>query len=164
MVGVKNEIKVRIAIAKLAFSRKKELLVRTMKLKLKKRIVKTLVWSVLLYGAETWALRKEDIRRLEACEMWFWRRIEGISWKDHMKNEEVLSRVGERRTLIETIVRRKKNWIGHVLRGQGMLKKIIEGRMEGKRGRGRMRIGMLDLLQEEGGYAAMKRRALDRQA
>ena len=159
-----KEIKIRIAMAKEAFTRRRELLTKRMKASLKRKIVKTLIWTVLLYGAETWTLRREDIRRLEACEMWFWRRIEGISWKDHMKNEEVLSRVGERRTLIETIVRRKKNWIGHVLRGQGTLKKIIEGRMEGKRGRGRMRIGMLDLLQEEGGYTAMKRRALDRQA
>ena len=120
-----NEIKVRTAIAKLALSRKQELLARTMKLELKKRIVKTLVWTVLLYGAETWMLRKEDIRRLEAYEMWFWRKILKISWKDRITNEDVLQKVGETRLLIGTIVKRKKGWIGHVLRGNGMLKEII---------------------------------------
>ena len=42
---------------------------------LKKRIIKTVVWLVLLYGCETWSLRKEEIQRLEACEMWIWRRV-----------------------------------------------------------------------------------------
>ena len=45
---------------------------------------------------------------------------------------------------METIVKRKKNWIGHVLRGEGLLKDAIEGRMEGKPPRGRKRIGMID--------------------
>ena len=44
---------------------------------LKKRLVKSLIWSVALYGAETWTLRKEDERRLEAFEMWVWRRRNG---------------------------------------------------------------------------------------
>ena len=91
-------------------------------------------------------MRKKDVKRLEAFEMWIWIRIERISWKDHISNKEVLKRVKERRSLIETIVRRKKNWIGHVLRGCGMLKEIIEGRLEGKRSKGRKRIGMLDSL------------------
>ena len=68
--------------------------------------------------------------------MWIWRRIEKISWKDHISNKDVLKRVKERRSLIETIVRRKKNWIGHVLRGCGMLKEIIEGRFEGNAAEG----------------------------
>ena len=157
-----NEIKIRIAMAKEAFMRRRELLTKRMKRSLKKRIVKTLIWTVLLYGSETWALGIKDIKKLEACEMWFWRKIEGISWKDHVQNEEVLRRVEERRTMIETIVRRKKNWIGHVLRGQGLLKNIIEGRMEGKRSRGRKRIGMLDLLMEGSDYEMLKIRARDR--
>ena len=51
---------------------------------------------------------------------------------------------------------RKKNWIGHILRGDGLLKEVMEGRMEGKRGRGRPRIGMLDEL-IVGSYGDMKR-------
>src|SRR5215510_13804399 len=66
--------------------------------------------------------------------------------------------------LIGTIVKRKKDWIGHVLRGNGKLKEIIEGRMERKRGRGRKRIDILNFLLEGGSYATMKSRALDRVA
>ena len=47
-----------------------------------------------MYGAETWTLRKEDVRRLNACEMWIWRRMEKVSWKDNVSNEEVLIRIG----------------------------------------------------------------------
>ena len=101
------DIKVRIAMAKEAFNKRKELLTRRMRLNLKKRIIKTLIWSVLLYGAESWSLRKKDVKKLEAFEMWIWRRIEKISWKDHISNKEVLKRVKERRSLIETIIKRK---------------------------------------------------------
>ena len=157
------DIRTRIAIAKDAFTKRKELLSRRMKLITKKRIIKTVIWSVLLYGAETWSLRKEDVRRLEAFEMWIWRRIEKISYTEHITNEEVLNRVSETRVLIETILRRKKNWIGHVLRGEGMMKEIIEGKFDGRKGRGRSRIGMLDDLKEGGTYDVMKRKASDRE-
>jgi len=84
-----------------------------------------------------------------------------IRWNDMKTNEQVLSAVGERRKIIETIVNRKKNWIGHILRGDGLLKDVIEGRIEGKRTRGRRRIDMIDELME-GTYGQMKRRAEDR--
>jgi len=55
---------------------------RRMKKETKKKLIKTLVWTALLYGSETWTLRKEEIRRLEAMEMWLWRRMEKISWTE----------------------------------------------------------------------------------
>jgi len=62
----------------------------------KKKIIKTIVCSVTLYGAETWTLRQEDRRRLDAFEMWLWRRMEKISWTEKMTNEAVLKIVGEK--------------------------------------------------------------------
>ena len=70
--------------------------------------------------------------------------------------------MGEGRTIIETTERRKKKWIGHIVRGDGLLKLVLEGTMEGKRPRCRPRIGMIDDL-KEGSYVNMKRRAEDRQ-
>ena len=52
-------------------------------------MVKVLVWSVVLYGSETWTLQKEDIWRLETFEMWIWRHMMKVSWTDKT-NEEVL--------------------------------------------------------------------------
>ena len=60
---------------------------------IRKRLVKSLVWSVLLYGCETWTLRKEDVKRLEAFEMWVWCRMENVSWVDRKTNVEVLEMV-----------------------------------------------------------------------
>src|SRR5207245_22906 len=80
-----------------------ELVAQKMNISLNKRMIKTIVWSVALYGAETWTLRKEDIRRLEALEMWLWRKLEKVSWEDRMTNKKVLESVGENRKLVETI-------------------------------------------------------------
>jgi len=158
-----TEIKCRIAQAKEAFANRKELLTKSLKKSTKIKIVKTLVWTTLLYGSETWTLRKEDIRKLEALEMWIWRRMEKISWTEKITNEEVLRRVGVERQLLNMLRNRKKSWIGHTLRHDGLLKEVIEGRMEGKRGRGRPRLGMLDDMITHS-YADMKRKTEDRES
>jgi hypothetical protein len=97
---------------------------------IKKRMVKTLVWPVAMYACETWILKKEEMDRLEAFEMWIWRRIKKVSWEDKKTNEQVLSNVGEERQFLSAVVKRKKNWIGHVVRGESLLKLVLEGRME----------------------------------
>ena len=150
-------------MAKEAFSKRKELLTRGMSKVVKKKIVKTVIWSVDLYSAETWSLRKKDMRRIEALEMWIWRRMERISWTEKITNEEVLRRVEEKRSMVETIIRRKKNWMGHIMRGDGLMKEVMEGKMEGKKGPGRKRIGMIDDLIEKERYGDLKRRVEDRQ-
>src|SRR5258708_24765701 len=143
-------------MAKDAFNKRRELLRRNMSLGTKKRIIKAVVWSVALYGCETWTMKKDTTQRLMALEMWIWRRMERVSWMDKKTNEEILHAVGEERSLVRTIVNRKKSWIGHILRGGGLLKDVIEGRMEGKRVRGRKRMGMLDVLMESD-YEKLKR-------
>ena len=70
--------------------------------------------------------------------------------------------VGEERSLVQTVMRRKKNWIGHELRSEGLMKVVMEGGLEGNRVRGRPRIGMLDELKERL-YVQMKRRAKNRE-
>jgi hypothetical protein len=63
-----------------------------MDLELRKKLVKCYILSVALYGAETCTLRTVDRKHLEIFEIWCWRRIERISWIDHVRNEEVLLR------------------------------------------------------------------------
>ena len=90
------------------------------------------IWSTALYGAETWTLRAVDQKHLESFEMWCWRRMEKISWTDHVRNEEVLLRVKEQRNILHEIHKRKANWIRHILRGNCLLKRIIEGKIQGR--------------------------------
>ena len=75
---------------KQAFGNKKRLLTSNMNLDFKKKIVKCTIWSVVLYGAETWTMTQTDKERLEAFEMWTWRRMLKVSWVDKVSNAEVL--------------------------------------------------------------------------
>ena len=92
-------------------------------------MVKTLVWPVVLYECETWTMRKEKIIRLSAFEMWVWRRIAKVSWMNKRTNEQVRSSMNKKRRLIKTIWDRKKNWIGHVIWEDGLMKLVLEERM-----------------------------------
>ena len=71
-----------------------------------------------------------DQKHLESFEMWCWRRMEKISWTDHVRNEEVLLRVNEQRNILHEIRERKANWIGHILRRNCLLKHVIEGKIK----------------------------------
>jgi hypothetical protein len=72
-------------------------------LNLGKKLVKCYIWSVALYGAETWKFWKVDQKYVESFEKWCWRRMEKISWTDRVRNEEVLHRVKEERNIVHTI-------------------------------------------------------------
>ncbi|PNF29271.1 hypothetical protein B7P43_G08948 [Cryptotermes secundus] len=121
------EIKSRIAVAKAAFSKKKNLFTSKLDLNLRKKPVKCYIWSIALYGAETWTLRAVDQKHLESFEMWCWRRMEKISWTDYMRNEEVLISVSEQRNILHEIRKRKANWSGHILRGNYFLHVLQTG-------------------------------------
>jgi hypothetical protein len=63
--------------------------------------------------------------------MWCWRRMEKISWTDHVRNEEVLLRVKEQRNILHEIRKRKVKWIGHILRRNCLLQRAIDGKIKG---------------------------------
>src|SRR6476469_5341022 len=148
-------------MAKDAFNKRKELPTQSIRVDLRKWLVKTLVWPVVLYGCETWTMRKEEINRLNAFEMWVWRRMGKVSWMDKRTNEQVLSSMNEKGSLIKTIWNRKRNWIGHIVRGDGLMKLVLEETLGGKRMRGRPTKGVIDDLVEES-HGVMKRRAENR--
>jgi hypothetical protein len=92
-------------MAKAAFNKNRTLFTMKMDLALRKKLVKCYIWSTALYGAETWMFRAVDQKNLESFEMLWWRRME-ISWTDHLRNEEVLLTVKERRNILREISRR----------------------------------------------------------
>jgi len=94
--------------------------------------------------------------------MWVWRRLMEVKWTDKKTNEEVLNPVKEKKSLLSEIRKRKRRWIGHILRHEKMLRTVLEGGMKGKRPRGRKRIKMGDDIMT-GTYTQMKRRAEDRE-
>src|SRR6218665_1994539 len=129
------EIRRRIAMGKDAFNERKELLRGKLTKNLKKRIIKSMICSVVLYGSETWTMRKEDIKRLEAFMMWIWRRMERISWMEHRTNEEILKMVEEKRSLTGIIRSRQRNWLGHIMSGDRGRQRTKKKKMKKKRDR-----------------------------
>jgi hypothetical protein len=92
--------------------------------------------------------------------------LEKISWTDHVRNEDVLLRVKEQRNILHEMRERKANWIGHILRRNCLLQRVIEGKIQGGievTGRqGRRRRKLLDDLKERRSYFHLKEEALDR--
>ena len=113
-------------MTKEAFNIKRSIFCGPLEKELRKRVVKCFVWSVVLYGAETWSLRRNEQKRLEAFEMWVWRRMERVNWTDKIKNAVVLERVREGRIMLELIKNRKRNWLGHWLRRNCLLKDALD--------------------------------------
>ena len=142
-----SEIKKRIAMSKDAFQKMKPILTnRNITMATKIRVLKTYVWSVLLYGCECWTINKETEKKLESAEMWFIRRIMRISWMDKKSNESVLKDANLERSLIKTIRRRQLQFLGHNCRHKGLEYLSITGKIEGKRSRGRQRITFIESL------------------
>jgi len=96
-----------------------------------------------------------DQKHLESFEMWCWRRMKKFSWTDHVRNEEVLRRVKEQRNILHEISKRKANWIGHILRRNCLVQRVIEGKIKGgievtgRRGRRRRKL-LYDLKERRG--------------
>ena len=140
-----SEIRSRIAMGKAAFGQLRTIL-RNLGIGMgtKMRILRTYVWSVILFGCECWTISKEMRKRLEAAEMWFLRRMLRIPWTARRTNEEVLRRAGVRRELMTVIRRRQIGFVGHVVRGDGLEKDCLLGMIEGRRARGRQRLKFMD--------------------
>jgi hypothetical protein len=94
-------------------------------------LVKCYFWSIGFYGAETWTLRKVGQKYLESFEIWWSRRMEKISWTDHVVNE-ILHKIKDERNVLHTVKRRNDNWISHILSANCLLKHTIEGNIAGE--------------------------------
>jgi len=93
--------------------------------------------------------------------MWIRRRMLKISWVDKSINAEVLQKVQENKSILDTVQHRKFRWIGHILRQDSLLRDVMEGRMKGKITRGRKRLQMLsDVISKS--YEELKREVEDR--
>ena len=137
-----KDIRTRIGMAK---KRMLELVTiwkdRGIRQELKVKLVRALVWTVLTYGAEGWTLLKADEKRIQAAEMWIYRRMLRISWKERRTNESVMLQLSTTRQLLGFVLRRKLSYFGHTHREGGckLVKTVIQGKAPGKRRRGRPR-------------------------
>ena len=101
--------------------------------------LKCLIWPVLLYGCEAWTLKKADITRLEAAEMWLYRRLLRISWTEKRTNASILEQLGTTRKITPEINKRRLAYIGHATRNKktDLMISVLQGKTETKRKQGR---------------------------
>ena len=102
---------------------------KSVSLNTRKCLVQCYVLSTFLYASESWTLNKELKGIIEALEMWIYRRLLKISFKDRVTNEEVLSRVGEKGWLLKTVKQRKVAYFGHLIRARGYQRLLLEGKV-----------------------------------
>ena len=112
---------------------------RDISLKLRLKIISLYIYPIILYGDETWTLYTETINRIEAFEMWIFRRLARVSYKDRVTNIEVLRRLGVKRELLARIKKDKLSYFGYVMRHEGIQETVLTEKGEGRRDRGRPR-------------------------
>ena len=133
-----QEVRRRIGRAKSQFSDLRNLLSNSrLNVNIRCRMMECYVWSVLKYGSEMWTLRKDDIKKLNAFEMWCYRRMLRISWTQRKTNEWVLRKIGRSVSLLNNIGKAKCRYLGHVVRNDGILARVLMAKIDGRRARGR---------------------------
>ena len=161
-----DEILKRIEIARGAFNLMlKSITARHISMKTRKQIIKTHVWLTLLYGCETWTITTRNMTKLQSFEMWAYRKMMKISWREKKTNEEVLTLADEQLYKIPTIKKRKITYFGHMIRRNNIHRLLLEGPLEGKRSRGRPRTEWMTNITEWTGmrYEDLMRLAQDRE-
>lgn len=138
--GCVEEIKRRMAMTRTAMDRLKKIWrSRDITKATKIRLVRALVLPIFLYAAETWTLRESERRRIDALEMWCWRRMLGVSWTEFRTNESILHELGIKQRLSSIVQARILTFFGHVLRrGDTSIERlVVQGTVDGTRPRGR---------------------------
>ncbi|XP_045783253.1 uncharacterized protein LOC123879530 [Maniola jurtina] len=129
---------------------KKVLCGRQLSLKLRIRLLQCYIWPVVLYGCEAWTLVEDLRKKIDAFEMWTYRRMLHISWTAKVSNAEVLARMQKKTELVKTIKQRKISYLGHILRHDRyrLLQIIMVGKIAGKRVVGRRKKSWLRNIRE----------------
>ena len=104
------------------------------------RVLDCYVYPVLMYGSAAWSITSGIKRRLQSCEMWFFRKMMKIPWSNKVCNEDVFSRAQVKRKLMNDIRVRQLNFLGPIIRKDRFENLAMTGRIEGKRNRGRGRV------------------------
>ena len=147
-----KDIRKRIGLASAMFGKLRKLWrSNNISIRTKIRLYETLVIPVLLYGAESWCIRKDDERRLQAAEMGWLRGLLNRSRREKIRNEVTREELGQKDTVVDKIGRRRLTWYGHVIRmeNERIPAKVLHGEVEGVRSRGRPRKKWIDNVLED---------------
>ena len=118
---------------------------RDITLPTKVRLVKAMVFPVVMYGCESWTVKKAERRRIDAFELWCWRRLVRVPWTARRSNQSILREISPGDSLERMMLKLKLQYFGHLLRRVDSLEKtLMLGGIGGRRRRGQQRMRWLD--------------------
>ena len=116
-----------------------------MTLPTKVHLVKAMVFPVVMYGCESWTIMKAEHRRIDAFELWCWRRLLRVAWTARRSNQSILKEIGPEYSLEGLKLKLKLQYFGHLMQRTDSLEKtLMLGKIEGRQGRGGQRMEWLD--------------------
>jgi len=111
----------------------------------KVRLVKTMVFPVVMYGCESWTIKKAERQRIDVFELWYWRRLLRIPWTARRSNQSILKEISPGCSLKGLMLKLKLQYFGHLMWWADSFEKtLMLGKIEGRRRRGRQRMRWLD--------------------
>ena len=112
-----------------------KLKIRDLTLQAKVRIVKAVIFLVVIFGCESWTIKKADCQRIHAFELWYWRRLLRVPWTARTSNQSILEEINSEYSLEGLMV--KPQYFGHLmLRANSLEMTLMLGRIEGRKRRG----------------------------
>ena len=118
---------------------------RDITLPTKVHLVKAMVFSVIMYGGESWTKKKSECWRIDAFELWCWRRLLRVPWTARRSNQLILKEINPEYSLEGLMLKLKLQYFGHLMwRADSLEKTLMIGKTEGRRRRGRQRMKWLD--------------------
>ena len=108
-------------------------------------LVKAMVFPVVMYGCESWTTRKAESQRIDAFELWCWRRLLRVSWTARRSNQSILQEISSECSLEGLMLKLKLQYLGHLMqRADSFEKTLMLGKIEGRRRMGQQRMRWLD--------------------
>ena len=108
-------------------------------------LVKAMVFPVVRYGCESWTKKKAEYQRIDASELWYWRRLLRVPWTARRSNQSILKEISPGCSLEGLLLTLKLQYFGHLMqRADSFEKTLMLGKIEGRRSRGRQRMRWLD--------------------